>query len=123
MNYFDKFLQELNEAPDYVKENVMCYFWHNTGACTKCPKTDCKVREPRRLEPSDKRLSHINVSVCDHYWFSVPNPKTDYELFCHVIKQLGRGEYVKLFNPPAEKPPVLNEKEREEFIKKLGVKK
>jgi len=25
MDNFDKFLQELNEAPDYVKENVLCY--------------------------------------------------------------------------------------------------
>lgn len=123
MDNFDRFLQALNDAPGYVKENVMCYFWHNTGACTECHKTECKVREPRPFDGTVTKKDGYPVKVCDLYWFSVPNPETDYALFCHVIKQLGRGEYVKLFNPPTEKPPVLNEKEREKFIKKLGVKK
>ena len=37
---FKQFLKKLDEAPDYVKENTMCYFWRNTSACTKCPKKD-----------------------------------------------------------------------------------
>lgn len=130
MDAFKNFLQELNDAPGYVKENVMCYFWHNTSACTKCPKTDCKGREPRRIElpqkiqegiPPVKKAGYM-VKVTDWYCFQVPDPETDYNLFCHVIRQLGRGAFVKLFTPPAENPPVLNEKERDEFIKKLTKK-
>ena len=49
---FKQFLKELDEAPDYVKENTMCYFWHNTSACNKCPKKVCKAREPRKIEPN-----------------------------------------------------------------------
>ncbi len=49
---FKQFLKELDEAPDDVKEKTMCYFWHNTSACTKRPKNDCKAREPRKIEPN-----------------------------------------------------------------------
>lgn len=49
---FDTFIEELKAAPSFVKENVMCYFYHNTSACDKCPKEDCKGREPRELIPS-----------------------------------------------------------------------
>lgn len=31
--HFKQFLKELDNAPDYVKENTMCYFYHNTSAC------------------------------------------------------------------------------------------
>ena len=130
MDVFEKFLQALNNAPGYVKENVMCYFWHNTGACTKCPKTDCKAREPRRVElppkiqdgiPPVKKAGYM-VKLNEWTQFHVPDPETDYNFFCHVIRQLGSGEFAKLFKPPKQKPPVLNETERAEFIKKLTKK-
>jgi hypothetical protein len=125
---FKQFLKELDEAPDYVKENTMCYFWHNTSACTKCPKKDCKAREPRRIElppkiqqdgipPVVKAGYMVRLNEWTH--FHIPNPETNYNLFCHVIRQLGTGEYIKLFNRKDETPPILNEKEREEFIKGL----
>lgn len=44
---FDTFIEELKAAPSFVKENVMCYFYHNSSACTKCHKENCKAREPR----------------------------------------------------------------------------
>ena len=116
---FNRFIEELKDSPGYVKENVMCYFWHNTCACRGCPKTDCKVREPVPFSSEMAKNDEIPVQVTEWYWFSVPNPEKDYSLFCHVIKMLGKGEYVKLFNPPSEKPPVLNEKEREEFVRRL----
>lgn len=46
---FDEFLESLKEAPGYVKENVMCYFYHNTSACQNCQKEDCKARESRQI--------------------------------------------------------------------------
>lgn len=58
--HFKQFLKELDEAPDYVKENTMCYFWHNTSACTQCTKKDCKAREPRELPPKITNLERID---------------------------------------------------------------
>ena len=44
---FENFLDFVKDAPGYVKENLMCYYYHNTSACSLCPKEDCKAREPR----------------------------------------------------------------------------
>lgn len=100
MKPFEKFLQELNDAPGYVKENVMCYYYHNTSACRLCPKEDCKAREPRPIaeqviDPSE--IADYVVRIDEFSLFAVPNPKVNFNLFEHVITQLGRGEYVKLF--------------------------
>lgn len=105
MNFnFDQFLESLKKAPGYVKDNVMCYFYHNTGACQDCPKTDCKAREPRQLSVAEmekqgafdpaKRAEYL-VRICDYYVFAVPNPEVNFGLFEAVIKRLGSGEYVK----------------------------
>lgn len=123
---FKKFLKDLDEAPDYVKENTMCYFWHNTSACTKCPKKDCKAREPRELHTKITNLERIDpnekaeylVRICDYYTIAIPNPKTKYKLFCDIIRRIGRGEYKKLFFPK-ENPPVLDDVELENFRKKF----
>lgn len=38
----DELIEAILASPDYVKENVLCYFYHNTSNCTKCPiKADC----------------------------------------------------------------------------------
>lgn len=124
MNFnFDEFLESLKEAPGYVKENVMCYFYHNTSACQDCPKTDCKAREPRQLTSEEmkkqgafypgKKAEYL-VRICDYYVFAVPNPEVNFGLFEAVIKRLGTGEYVKLFDPPKEGPGAC------ELRRKLG---
>lgn len=46
---YNKLLDDIKNAPDYVKANIACYFYHNTGACGACPKTDCPSREPRKV--------------------------------------------------------------------------
>lgn len=98
---FEKFLDLIKDAPGYVKENLMCYYYHNTSACSLCPKEDCKAREPRPIaeqavvDPSE--IAEYVVRIDEHSLFAVPNPKVNFNLFEHVITQLGRGEYVKLF--------------------------
>lgn len=97
---FEKFLDFVKDAPGYVKENLMCYYYHNTSACSLCPKKDCKVREPRPIteqavDPSE--VAKYVVRIDEHSLLAVPNPKVNFNLFEHVITQLGRGEYVKLF--------------------------
>ena len=50
MNDFDNFIEELKAAPGFVKENVMCYYYHNTSACRDFPKFgSCQASEPRDL--------------------------------------------------------------------------
>ncbi|MBR2060059.1 MAG: hypothetical protein IKB97_05855 [Bacteroidaceae bacterium] len=97
---FEKFLDFVKDAPGYVKENLMCYYYHNTSACSLCPKENCKAREPRPIaeqtvDPSE--IAEYVVRIDEHSLFAVPNPKEYFNLFEHVITQLGRGEYVKLF--------------------------
>lgn len=98
---FEKFLDLVKDAPGYVKENLMCYYYHNTSACSLCPKEDCKAREPRHIaeqavvDPSE--IAEYVVRIDEHSLFAVPNPKVNFNLFEFVITQLGRGEYVKLF--------------------------
>lgn len=109
MSEFDNFIELLKAAPSYVKENVMCYYYHNTSACSLCNKKDCKAREPRPLaeqtiDPSE--IAEYVVRIDEHSLFAVPNPKSHFTLFEHVIKQLGTGEYVKLFK---EKCPYTAE--------------
>ena len=97
---FKKFLDFVKDAPGYVKENLMCYYYHNTSACSLCPKEDCKAREPRPIaeqtvDPSERAEYFVRIDKFS--LFAVPNPKVNFNLFEHVITQLGRGEYVKLF--------------------------
>lgn len=97
---FEKFIDLVKDAPVYVKENLMCYYYHNTSACRLCPKEDCKAREPRpiaelTIDPSE--IAEYVVRIDEYSLFAVPNPKSNFNLFEHVITQLGRGEYVKLF--------------------------
>lgn len=97
---FEKFLDLVKDAPGYVKENLMCYYYHNTSACRLCPKEDCKAREPRYIaehtvDPTE--MAEYVVRIDDFSLFAVPNPKVNFSLFEYVITQLGRGEYVKLF--------------------------
>lgn len=97
---FEKFLDLVKDAPGYVKENLMCYYYHNTSACSLCPKEDCKAREPRPIADQDVDPSEIAeyvVRIDEFSLFAVPNPKVSFNLFENVITQLGRGEYVKLF--------------------------
>ena len=97
---FEKFLDFVKDAPGYVKENLMCYYYHNTSACRLCPKEDCKAREPRPIaektvDPSE--IAEYVVRIDEYFLFAVPNPKVNFNLFEHVITQLGKGEYAKLF--------------------------
>lgn len=106
---FEKFLDFVKDAPGYVKENLMCYYYHNTSACRLCPKEDCKAREPRSIaehtvDPSE--IAEYVIRIDEHSLFAVPSPKVNFNLFEHVITQLGRGEYVKLFT---ERSPYTEE--------------
>lgn len=97
---FKKFLNLVKDAPGYVKENLMCYYYHNTSACRLCQKKDCKAREPRHI--AEQTVDHTEmaeyvVRIDEFSLFAVPNPKVNFSLFEYVITQLGRGEYVKLF--------------------------
>ena len=98
---FEKFLDFVKDDPGYVKENLLCYYYHNTSACRLCPKEDCKAREPRPInelpEVDPSEIAEYVVRIDEHSLFAVPNPKVNFNLFEHVITQLGRGEYVKLF--------------------------
>ena len=121
MEHFEQFLQELNDAPGYVKENLMCFYYHNTSACRLCPKEDCKAREPRPIaeqavaDPSE--IAEYVVRIDEHSLFAVPNPKVNFNLFEHVITQLGRGEYVKLFT---ERCPYTEDDKKAVVRKFLG---
>ena len=98
---FEKFLDLVKDAPGYVKENLMCYYYHNTSACRLCPKEVCKAREPRPIaeqaEVDPSEIAEYVVRIDENSLFAVPNPKVNFNLFEHVITQLGRGEYIKLF--------------------------
>ena len=102
MSEFNNFIEVLKAAPDYVKENVMCYYYHNISACRLCPKKDCKAREPRPIyelpEVDPSEIAEYLVRIDEFSLFAVPNPKVNFNLFEYVIQQLGKGEYAKLFN-------------------------
>ena len=122
MSEFDSFIELLKITPSYVKENLMCYYYHNTSACSLCPKKGCKAREPRHIaeqtiDPSE--IAEYIVRIDEYYSFAVPNPKVNFNLFEHVITQLGRGEYVKLFT---EKCPYTEE-DKKNIIRKYGGEK
>lgn len=117
MSEFDNFIELLKSAPSYVKENVMCYYYHNTSACRLCPKKGCNAREPRpiaeqTIDPSE--IAEYVVRIDEHSLFAVPNPRVNFNLFEYVIKQLGKGEYSKLFT---EKCPYTEE-DKENIIRK-----
>lgn len=96
---FDTFIEELKAAPSFVKDNVMCYFYHNTSACDKCPKQNCNGREPREVvlpisdEPVDPAERSFLVRIGEYRTLSIPNPKTHYAMFCDVIRDIASGKY------------------------------
>lgn len=47
---FEAFLKQLKESNQFVKENVMCYFYFNTSCCSQCPKRDCEERSHANKE-------------------------------------------------------------------------
>jgi hypothetical protein len=58
---YEKFLEDLDAAPGYVKDNVFCYMYFNTGHCSKCPRTaSCKFKD----KPIYKGES-MNCIVCE----------------------------------------------------------
>ena len=52
----DALLDDLRAIENLVgkefKPVLVLEIWHNTSACTKSPKKDCKAREPRKIEPN-----------------------------------------------------------------------
>ena len=106
MNDFDNFIEELKDAPGFVKENVMCYYYHNASACRDCPKYgSCPSSEPMDIvavdgsdDLSPVELKEYTVPVNDYSCIAVPNPYCSYGQFCELIRRLGRGEYQQLFN-------------------------
>lgn len=106
MNDFDNFIKELKDAPGFVKENVMCNYYHNTSACRDCPKYgSCPSSEPRDLTATPNsddlpsvKLSEFTVQVNEYCCIAIPNPEYSYTLFRDVIRRLGSGEYLQLFN-------------------------
>lgn len=113
MDEFDNFIETIKAAPDYVKENVMCYYYHNVSACRECQKEGCKAREPRPIaeqviDPAE--IAEYVVRIGESTLFAIPNPKVNFSLFEHVIMQLGKGEYAKLFNE--ECPYTEDDKKR-----------
>ena len=99
--FLKELLKELDEAPDYVKENTMCYFWHNTSACTKCPKKDCKAREPRKIEPNKphKLIDNFNkMKSCPYHKDWHYCCRCDFEYICkwsdNKIKEVQK-KYIK----------------------------
>lgn len=100
MNGFENFLEDLKAAPAYVKENAMCYFYHNTSACRNCPKIEtCPRKEPQpmpleipeQINPGELRLYMVPVTA--YSCLAVPNPKTEWPAFEEMIRKLAYGEY------------------------------
>lgn len=124
MNDFDNFIEELKAAPGFVKENVMCYYYHNTSACRDCPKYgSCpsrELRDPIAMPENDDlpavKLREFTVQVNEYCCIAIPNPEWSYTLFREVIRRLGSGEYLQLFNGETRKLT------REEIIKTTWIK-
>lgn len=99
----ERLIAEIREAPSYIKENVACYFYHNTQACQRCPKLEeCPRKEPQPIPPAlgDKpvdpnELARYTVPVTEYSCIDVPNPKTDFTRFCGVITDLAHGKWVE----------------------------
>lgn len=97
---FETFIEELKAAPSFVKDNVMCYFYHNTSACVKCPDMKCKAREPHEIVPTVDELEAdllqplcYTVRIDEYRTLKVPNPQNHYMLFCDVIRDIASGKY------------------------------
>lgn len=117
MSDFENFIELLKDAPSYVKDNVMCYYYHNTSACRLCPKKDCKAREPRPIyeqviDPSE--IAEYVVRIDENSLFAIPNPNVNFNVFENVITQLGKGEYTKLFT----KKCPYTEEDKQNIIRK-----
>ena len=104
MNFdYDKLIEDIKASPEYVKENVACYFYHNTQACQRCPKLEeCPRKEPQPMPPvlednsvDPNEIAHYTVPVTEYSCIAVPNPKTFYPLFCGCIKDLALGKYTE----------------------------
>lgn len=104
MNFdYDKLIEDIKKAPNYVKENVACYFYHNTQACQRCPKLEeCPRKEPQPMPPDiandpidPQELAQYTIPVTEYSCVVVPNPKTFYPLFCERIKDLAMGKYTE----------------------------
>lgn len=90
-------LSKIVNAPDYVQDNVLCYYYHNTTACQECPKLrECPNAEPqpnticvddiKKLYPTARFAYYVRVG--EDKTLRIPNPNTNYTLFCDVIQQL-----------------------------------
>lgn len=100
---YDKLIEDIKAAPDYVKENVACYFYHNTQACRRCPKvSECPRKEPQpmpkaisevAIDPGD--IASYTVPITEYSCVAVPNPKYWPDLFNETIKDLALGKYTK----------------------------
>lgn len=77
-----------------------------TSACLDCPKYgSCPSSEPRDIVAVDGSddlppvmLKEYTVRVNDYSCIAIPNPECSYTLFRDVIRRLGSGEYLQLFN-------------------------
>lgn len=100
---YDELIEDIKAAPNYVKENVACYFYHNTQACRRCPKlNECPRKEPQPMlsvigdKPVDpNELAHYTIPVTRYSCVAVPNPKTSYLLFCETIRDLAMGKHAE----------------------------
>lgn len=100
----ERLIAEIRAAPSYVKENVACYFYHNTQACRRCPKVDeCPRKEPQPMPPDIGEWGKIPPVVQREYYVpitgnscvAVPNPQTDFTRFCDVIADLANGKWAE----------------------------
>lgn len=103
MNFdYDKLIEDIKAAPSYVKENVACYFYHNTQACRTCPKVDeCPRREPQPFpsligsKPIDPlAVTAYVVPVTQASCVRIPDPHVDYAGFSTVVRDLANGSCV-----------------------------
>ena len=100
---FDLLAKMLN-SPDYVQDNLMCYFYHNTTACQECPKrNECEKVEPQPMPPDWTKLEEptpnakaiYTVRVGEQETIAIPNPEKNYTEFCYTIRDLFLGLFKK----------------------------
>lgn len=82
--------------------------WERFPICKDCLKAlKAVVAEQHELDSKDiskmppfdpEATAHYEVSIGGGLVFAVPNPETHYDLFCDVIRKLGRGEYREMFS-------------------------
>lgn len=114
------FVKSTSDIIEIIRSNDVVISNELFSACRLCPKEDCKARKPRpiaeqTIDPSE--IAEYVVRIDEHSLFAVPNPKVNFNLFEHVITQLGRGEYVKLFT---ERCPYTEE-DKKAIVRKFRV--